>query len=345
VNELAVAVHERADLDAARRGDEAAFARLVEPHRRSLHALCYRMLGSVHDADDALQEALLGAWRGIARFEGRSSVRSWLHRIAVNASIRLSDQRRRRRVLPVEYAPARTSTRDIGEPATEAVYVGPYPDAALRDRTPDVDPAARYELLESVELAFVAALQELPASQRAVLVLRDVLAMPAAEVAEALDTSPAAVNSALQRARRTIGDRVGGPTQQATLRRLGDEGRRQLLQALVRAWQDHDVDSLVALLAEDARLTMPPFPAWYDGREMFARFFVERVFEHPWHLVPTTANGQLAIAAYLGEPGAAPPYPLALVAVVTVRGDRITSLDSFHLPEDLAPFGLPPEAP
>jgi RNA polymerase sigma-70 factor (ECF subfamily) len=178
----APSAEERYDLEAARNGDGAAFGRLVAPHRTALRAHCYRMLGSVHDAEDALQDALLGAWRGLGSFEGRSSLRSWLYRIATNASIRVS-QRRSRRVLATEHCAAATSVHDLGQPVVESVFIEPYPDTELRDWSGYADPEARYELLESVELAFVAALQELPATQRAVLVLRDVLAMPAAEVA------------------------------------------------------------------------------------------------------------------------------------------------------------------
>jgi RNA polymerase sigma-70 factor (TIGR02960 family) len=333
------------DLEAARRGDEDAFARLVAPHRRELHAHCYRLLGSVHDAEDALQDALVGAWRGLPGFEGRSSLRSWLYRIATNASLRLSE-RRPRRLAATEYAPSRTSVRDLGEPVTEAVFVEPYPDAELADWTGRADPEARYELRESVELAFVAALQTLPATQRAVLVLRDVLAMPAADVADALDTSVPAVNSALQRARAGLDRRLGGPTQQATLAALGDDGQRALVEALVGAWERRDVDRIVGLLAEDARLTMPPLPAWFEGRAAVGRFFAERMFEQPWHIVATTANCQPALGCYMRD--GAGRFPLTGIVVVSVRpaaagAVEVTALDSF-LDGGLHPvLGLPGE--
>jgi RNA polymerase sigma-70 factor (TIGR02960 family) len=342
------AAPETSDIAAARAGDEAAFARLVEPHRGALHAHCYRMLGSVHDAEDALQETLLAAWRGLGGFEGRSPLRSWLYRIATNASIRVSERRSRsRRVLAADHGPARTGTGDLGEPVTESVFVEPYPDADVADLSGRADPAARYELRESVELAFVAALQELPATQRAVLVLRDVLALPAADVAATLDTSVASVNSALQRARRAVEARLPSTSQQATLRALGDAGARALVAALVRAWERHDVDGLVGLLAEDVRFTMPPLPAWFDGREAVLRFFAERVFEQPWRLVPATANGQLALVCYMGNDTIGPgdDLPFSGVTVLTVRGREIVALDGFVGPAATGPFGLPPTAP
>lgn len=195
-----------------------------------------------------------------------------------------------------------------------------------------------------MELAFVAALQELPATQRAVLVLREVLAMPAVEVAETLDTSVPSVNSALQRARRTMDRRLEPVSQQATLRALGDEGQQRLVRALVQAWERRDIDGIVGLLAEDARFTMPPLPVWFDGRTAVRRFFAERVFENPWKLVPMTANGQLAVACYMGDV-AGTAFPLSAVNVLTVRGHEIVEMDGFLGPQAQQPFGLPPEAP
>jgi RNA polymerase sigma-70 factor (TIGR02960 family) len=335
---------ERLDLAAARAGDEDAFARLVAPHRRALHAHCYRMLGSVHDADDALQDALLGAWRGLATFEGRSSLLSWLYRVTTHAAIRVSERRQRRRVLGAAYAPPRTQTADLGAPVTESVFLEPYPDEHLGpDPAVAGDPAARYEQRESVELAFVAALQWLPATQRAVLLLREVLALPAAEVAETLGTSVASVNSALQRARRTVDERIPPVSQQAALRDLGDDGARRLLDAFVGAWEARDIDGLVGLLAEDVRFAMPPLPAWFDGRDAVRAFLVERVFERPWTLRPITANGQLALACYMRDDADA--FPLSSVLVLTVRDGRVAALDGFLDPDVYGPFGLPPENP
>jgi len=332
------------DLVAARRGDQDAFARLVEPHRRALRAHCYRMLGSLHDADDALQDALLGAWRGLHTFEGRSSLRSWLYRIATNASLRVS-ARRRPRVLAADHGPSRTDVYDLGELVTEPVWIEPLPDALLDDDGEGGagDPAARYDRRESVELAFVAALQALPGTQRAVLILRDVLAFPAAEVAACLDTSVASVNSALQRARQTLDGGLAAPSQQDALRALGEDGRRALVDAFVTAWDRGDVDGIVRLLADDARFAMPPLPAWFHGSDAIAAFLRERAFATPWRAVRTAANGQIAFALYQGD-AEGTVFPLSDVAVVTLRDGRIMDMTCFLDPATHAAFDLPPHA-
>src|SRR3954454_2871257 len=207
-------------LGAAGEGDGTAFAGLVKPFERELHAHCYRMLGSAFDADDALQDAELRAWKALPRFEGRSSLRSWLYTIATNTCL-TQIQRRPKRVLPIDYGPSTDPFAGPGQPITETVWLEPYPDTDLEDGL--AGPEARYEQRESVELAFIAALQHLPATQRAVLILREVLGFSAKEVAETLETTVAGVNSALQRARASIEERVGDQTQQETLRTLGDE--------------------------------------------------------------------------------------------------------------------------
>src|SRR5207248_7335019 len=206
----------------ARKGDENAFARLVEPYRSELHAHCYRMLGSVHDAEDSLQDAMLRAWRGLKSFEGRSSLRSWLYTIATNTCLN-AIAKRPKRVLPIDYAPAADPHEGPGEPVIESVWVEPYPDETLGLEDGFASPEARYEQRESVELAFVAALQNLPPNQRAVLILREVLGFSAREVADSLETSVPSVNSALQRARKTVEERLPEQSQQATLRALGDD--------------------------------------------------------------------------------------------------------------------------
>jgi RNA polymerase sigma-70 factor (ECF subfamily) len=215
-------------LETARRGDEEAYRRLVEPHRTELHAHCYRMLGSVHDAEDALQDALVRAWRGLPKFEGRSSLRSWLYRIATNTCLDLVE-RRPKRVLPVDYEPA-DPHEGPGEPITESVWVEPYPDERLGLEDGLAAPEAQYEQREGVELAFIAALQHLPANQRAVLILREVLGFSAQETAETLETTVASVNSALQRARKAVDERLPEQTQQATLRALGDERLSEIVE-------------------------------------------------------------------------------------------------------------------
>jgi len=332
---------ELALLTLARSGDDRAFDDLVAPYRGELHAHCYRMLGSVYDADDALQDALLGAWKGLAGFEGRSSFRGWLYRIATHAAMRVGSKRPTK-VLSLDYGPATESPHSLGEPVTEPIWLEPYPDALLGGALGGpADPAARYDARESVELAFVAALQHLPATQRAVLILREVLAFSAAEVARMLSITVAAVNSALQRARATLARHRPGPTQQATVAELGDERLRALVEEFVAAWERADVPSLTALLTEDARLSMPPLPAWFDGRTAVAGFMTERMFATPWRLVPTAANGQLAFACYQLQPGAT-SYTLGAVAVLTLRGDRVAEITSFLAPIVDSRFGLAP---
>jgi RNA polymerase sigma-70 factor (ECF subfamily) len=219
-------------LQLARRGDERAYGELVGPHRSAVHAHSYRMLGSLEDADDALQEALLRAWRGLAGFQRRSSIRTWLHKIATNSCLQLVARRPKRR-LPSGHEPAVSPHTPPGEPLSESVWVEPYPDESLALNDPPTAPAARYEQRESIELAFVATLQHLPPGQRAVLLLRDVFDFSAREAAELLETSVPSVNSALQRARHTAAERVPEESQ-ATLRALGDERARDLVSPLDR---------------------------------------------------------------------------------------------------------------
>src|SRR3954471_10936379 len=241
---------EAALLDTARAGDEAAFARLIEPYRGQLHAHCYRMLGSVHDAEDALQEVSLRAWRGLERFEGRSSLKSWLYTIATNTCLN-QIERRPKRVLPVDYAGAADPHGGPGAPVVESVWVEPYPDDLIGVEDELAGPEARYEQRESVELAFIAALQLLPANQRAVLIFREVLGFSAQETAETLDPSVASVNSALQRARATIEKKLPEQSQQETLRSLGDEKLREIVEQYADAWERNDVDTVVGMLTED----------------------------------------------------------------------------------------------
>src|SRR6266511_2024569 len=229
---------ERELLNSARGGDGDAFGRLVAPYRRELHAHCYRMLGSYADAEDALQETLLRAWRGLARFQERSSLRSWLYRIATNACLR-AIERRPKRVLPIDYAPAADPHDALADPVSEPIWLEPYPDTDLGLEGP-AGPDARYEQREGVELAFIAALQHLPARQRAVLILRDVLGFSARETAQALETTPVSVDSALQRAHRTVDQRLPEQSQQATLRFLGDAALRDVVDRYVAAWERGD---------------------------------------------------------------------------------------------------------
>jgi RNA polymerase sigma-70 factor (ECF subfamily) len=343
---------ERELVKAAAAGDEGAYRRLVEPLRAELHAHCYRMLGSVHDAEDALQDALLKAWRGLRGFQGRSSPRAWLYRIATNACLD-AIARRPRRVLPPERGPAAAAGEGPGAPLAESVWVEPYPDELIGVEDGPAAPEARYERRESVELAFIAALQHLPARQRAALILRDVLGFSARETAESLDTTVASANSALQRARKAAGERLPAESQQATLRALGEERLAEIVDGYVEAWERGDVEAIVAMLAEDAVVAMPPMPTWYAGREAIAGF-LRMAFAGPWtgtrfeegrrrvRLVRGRASGQLALGAYGWDErrGAYRPYALQ---VLTLRGDRIADITGFVTPETLPAVGLPAE--
>ena len=293
---------ERELLEAARVGDEKAFALLIGPYQAQLRTHCYRMLGSLHDADDALQETMLRAWSGLDGFESRSSLRSWLYRIATYASLRMIEKRPKR-VLPIDYGPAADPHVAFGEPLTESIWLEPYPDAQLGLEASMLGPDARYEQRESIELAFAAAFQHLPARQRAVLILRDVLGFSARETADALEMTPVSVDSALQRAHKAIEQRVPGRTQQATLRGLGDSELRQIVTRFADAWERHDVDAVVAMLTDDARMTMPPWPSWYRGRDAIATFLRSWPLAHRkrWQLLHTGANGQPAVAGYLWD--------------------------------------------
>ncbi|HUB75019.1 MAG TPA: sigma-70 family RNA polymerase sigma factor [Solirubrobacteraceae bacterium] len=316
-------------LAAARAGDERAFGELAQAHRRELHAHCYRMLGSVHDAEDALQDTMLRAWRALARFEARSSLRSWLYTIATNACLD-HIARRPKRVLPIDYGPASDPHGAPGEPIVESVWIEPYPDEVLGVQDGYADPHASYELRESVELAFVAALQHLPANQRAVLILREVLGFSAKEVAAALSTTVASVNSALQRARAAVQERVPEPSQQATLRALGDERVGELVARYVDAWQRDDVQAFTAMLSEDATFAMPPLASWYAGREAIAAWAAAYPLSGPWRwrALPARANGQLALGFYAWSEQHRNHRAFAL-NVLTLRRQLVSDVTAF----------------
>jgi len=329
-------------LDAARKGDEDAFARLVEPHRRELHAHCYRMLGSLQDAEDALQDAQLRAWRGLPRFDGRSSVRTWLYRIATNTSLDVIGKRPDKRTLPLEHGPASDPFDGPGEPLVETVWIEPYPDEQLGLEDGYASPDARYEARESVELAFVAALQHLPARQRAVLILRDVLGFSAREAAEVLETTPISIDSALQRAHKTVDQRLPDQSQQTTLRALGDTELRGIVDGYMRAMESADVPAIAAMLADDAALSMPPLREWFSGRDAVATYYRERARLGDWsrRMVATRANGQPAAAHYVWDEDAEVFLPHA-IHVLGLRGDRIGEITVFVMPELFPGFGLP----
>jgi RNA polymerase sigma-70 factor (ECF subfamily) len=328
-----------ADLARARDGDDAAFGRLVAPLRRELHAHCYRMLGSAHDADDALQDALLRAWRALAGFEGRSTLRTWLYTVATRTCLDLVEARGRR-ALPVDLGPAseRVVTGDV--PVTEVAWLGPWPD----------EPGARLERRESVELAFVAALQHLPGNQRAALVLFEVLGFSAAEIAATMDTSTASVNSALQRARKVVAEKVPSVSQQRTLREIDDARLTEVVSGYSAALERGDADALVALLTEDVTWSMPPMAHWYAGLfsvDDFVRAVPIGGSCGAWRHLRTGANGQPAVASYLRPPDAPPdaPHTAWSIDVLTLRGDRIAAVTSFIGAEHHARFGLPASLP
>jgi RNA polymerase sigma-70 factor, ECF subfamily len=338
-------------LETARVGDEEAFRLLVEPYRKELHVHCYRMLGSVHDADDALQDALLRAWRGLAGFEGRASLRSWLYRIATNACLDVIS-RRPKRVLPIDHGPAAGAGDDLAEAVTEPVWLEPYADAELGSEQGYAAPEARYERMEAVELAFIAALQHLPGTQRAALIVRDVLGFSAREAAEALETTVASVNGALRRARKAMATRLPDRTQQTTLRTLGDDRVRELAQRYIDAWERADVDAILGMLADDATFTMPPLPTWYRGHAAIAGFLTRYALQDRWRLLPARANGQLAFGAYAWDEEEGRYTPLSL-DVITLHGTKATGVTSFVTPHSRGParerfatevfgrFGLP----
>ena len=331
-------------LQSARSGDEQAFAMLMEPYRRELLAHCYRMLGSYADAEDALQETLLRAWRGVARFEGRSSLRGWLYRIATNRCL-TAIERRPKRVLPIDYAPAADPHDALADPVNDPVWLEPFPDLELGLAGP-AGPEARYEQREAVELAFIAALQNLPARQRAVLILRDVLGFSARETADVLEATPVSIDSALQRAHKAIDDRLPKQSQQQTLRLLGDEQLSDLVERYLIAWEQNDVHAVVAMLAEDARIVMPPLPSWYGGRDDVAMFLHDYALRghRRWKMVPISANGQPALATYHWDEQTG-AFTRHRISVLTLRGNEIEEIMAFLDPKLLEPFALPVPRP
>jgi RNA polymerase sigma-70 factor (TIGR02960 family) len=317
--------------EAIRDADEDSFAQLIEPYRSELHAHCYRMLGSVHDADDALQETLLGAWKGRSGFEGRSSLRSWLYAIATNACLRILEGRKRRE-LPGGAGRGDDPREPLAQPLAESVWIEPYPDELLR-----------YENRESVELAYVAALQLLPPNQRAALILREVLGFSARETAEILDTSAGAVNSALQRARARLERELPARSQQETLRALGDERSRQLVARFLDAWNRADIAGIVAMLSEEASFTMPPLPTWFRGKDDIAAFISEWVFRSSWRFEATSAGGQPAMFGYRRDRESGRDR-LDVLVVLTFERELVAAVTAFIGPAVLARIA-PPGAP
>ena len=328
-----------AELAAALAGDHQAFQRLTNPHARELHVHCYRMLGSFHDAEDAVQETLLRAWRHLATFEGRSTFRAWLYRIATNVCLRLGQ---RRRTEPPAAPPALVEA--VARSTEPVIALSPYPDTWLDELTATTeDPAAAYDLHESVQLAFLAAVQVLPPRQRAVLILRDVLGWSATEVAELLDATPASVNGALNRARATIEQQRAAGRLQTGRVAPADEVAQSLARRYVEAWQAVDIGKLVGLLKHDVVMTMPPLPLRYSGREAVVEFLATipaRNAREEFHFIPTRANHQPALAAYrLDAEGRT--YRAWGMFVLGIDGDAVAEITAFIDPTLASAFGLP----
>ena len=287
------------------------------------------MLGSVYDAEDALQECLLRSWKALAKFEGRSALRSWLYTIATNTCLNLI-AKRPKRVLPIDYGPAADPHENPGRPVTENVWIEPYPDELLAIEDGHAAPEATYEQREAIELAFVAALQHLPPNQRAALILREVLGFSAKEVAEQLDTSVASINSALQRARAAVDERVPEQSQQETLRGIGDEEMREIVDRYVDAWERNDVEQFVSMITEDANFTMPPLATWYRTREGIKIWAASSSMSGDWRwkAVVTRANGQPALGFYTWDESEGAYMPFAL-NVLTFRGREVAQVDAF----------------
>jgi RNA polymerase sigma-70 factor (ECF subfamily) len=326
---------------AAAGGDQAAFVALVEPHRAEVHAHCYRMLGSLQDADDALQVALFRAWRGLARFEGRGSFRGWLYRIATNACLRLIE-RRPPRLLPVDSGPPAAPHSAPGAAAEPGLWLDPYPDAGLEVAASSelTLPELLYEQRESVELAFVAAVQYLGPRQRAALLLHDVLRFSAREIADMLGTTPASINSALQRARATVSQRQPDASQHRTLAAVGGVQQQEIVQRFIAAWDEHDVAALVAMLSDQATWSMPPLATWYTGRRAIAAFLAEFPMRATWQWLPVRINGQLGVASYMRR-GRRRLYRAYALHALTLRGTAIERVTAFLRPDLFGRFHLP----
>jgi RNA polymerase sigma-70 factor (TIGR02960 family) len=326
-------------LDRARAGDGEAFGQLVEPYRRELQVHCYQILGSVTDAEDALQDTLLSAWQGLAGFEGRASIRTWLYRVATSRcldTLRSASRRQPMNGPPAGFEPPEPTR--LGQ----VLWLEPYPDVLL-DGLPDSGPGpeARYQAKEAISLAFITALQLLPPRQRAALILRDVLGFHAKEAAQILDTSEESVTSALKRARATLHRQQLPSAGREPPPPPGSAAERELVQHLTKAFETADVDGIVALLTDDVWLTMPPLPLEYQGRELAARFLTATAFRPAWtaRLIPTRANGQPAFGFYVRDPQTGIAHTIGLL-VLTMSGSRICAMTRFDN-SVLARFGLP----
>jgi RNA polymerase sigma-70 factor (TIGR02960 family) len=325
----------------ARAGDGEAFRELTEPYRRELQVHCYRMLGSLQDAEDVLQETLLAAWQGLGGFEERASIRTWLYRIATNRCLNALRSASRRPAkewdIPQVEPPEPTGLGEV-------VWLEPYPDSLLEGAIKiPLGPEARYQQTEAISLAFVTALQLLPARQRAVLILREVLGYHAHEVADMLDSTVESANSALKRARASLRRRLPPTGDRERPPAPDSRAEHALVANFVRAWESGDVDGLVALLTADVSVSMPPMPLEYQGRDIVARFCASIISRRRHDLVPTRANGQPAFGTYLRAPTGGIRHGTGLF-VLTLTGDRICAMTRFD--NSVLPwFGLPQSLP
>jgi RNA polymerase sigma-70 factor (ECF subfamily) len=333
---------------AARRGDSDHFGELTEPYRRELQVHCYRILGSLHEAEDMVQETFLRAWKRLGTFEGRASFRSWLYKIATNACLDFLDSKRTRRLLPAQRIPAADPHLPIVPHSPEFAWLEPFPDERLADESA-VNPEAKFAESESISLAFLTALQALPPRQRAVLILRDVLDFSAIETADVLELTVSAVNSLLHRARETMSKHYHKPDLGNSSPVQTDQRTRWLLDHFVQAWERADVDGLVALLKEDAVLAMPPSPSWYRGRSAIGDFAAATIFADEgmftgsasgrWRLVRTNANRSPAFALYQrARQGEYLPFGIIVLDIEMGALNQLISFLDPILPTD---FGLP----
>jgi RNA polymerase sigma-70 factor (TIGR02960 family) len=325
-------------LSRARSGDQQAFAELIDGYRQELHLHCYRILGSTQDAEDALQETLLGAWQALVNFQERASIRTWLYRIATNRCLNMLRAASRRPQVVSSLNAARPEPTRVGE----VVWLEPYPDILL-DGLPDDSPGpdARYETRESVSLAFITVLQLLPPRQRVALVLRDVLGYRASEAAEMIEATEASVESTLKRARVALHDRLAETKDRELPPAPKSPAEQEIVARVTAAFETGDVDGLVALLTEDVSITMPPIPGQCDGREDAGRYFRRTLFRlgGPMRIVPTRANGQPALASYVRDPQTG-LYQASGIDVLTLSGRLISAMTRFG--KDVLPsFGLP----
>lgn len=332
----------------ARQGDSQVFSELTEPYRRELEVHCYRILGSLHEAEDMVQETMLRAWKRLDSYESRASFRAWLYKIATNACLDTLDQRRSRRLLPSECLPASDPHGQLAPPSAELTWLEPFPNEWLGDESTS-NPEARYSESESISLAFLSALQALPPRQRAVLILRDVLDFSANETSEVLELTISSVNSALHRARVTLAARYYGREPESSTASPEDARTQLLLDHFVEAWERADVDGLVALLKEDATFAMPPSPSWYQGPAAIGIFAAATVFGDGgmfsgqaagrWRLIRTNANSAPAFAIY--QRIETNQYQAFGIHVLDIKAGRLAQLVSFIHPSLPTRFGLP----